>query len=100
MYKYSFKTKEVSHIFEGVTRVVNNSSVKIPCNKDKATVVELFDPPALFVGIPVEEMPDVVIMRINSDTTGVISISDKKVAYSIHENILYLRKTDYGAASY
>lgn len=90
MYKYNFKTKEVTHVFDKLKYVVNNSQLQIIVSKEDAVVVELFN--KLFVGIPVELLGNLTIGGWNSESTGYFFIEHEKVYFSIHDEILYLRK--------
>lgn len=92
MYKYSFQTKEMSHIFDNVKQVVNNSSFKIECPINKAKVVKMFDNETLFIAMDISVMPDVMIVGLNSDTTGNLMIDGYTIGFSVHDDILYLRK--------
>lgn len=89
MEKYNFQTKESAHIFDNINYVVDSNN-ELQCPADEAKVVKLFD--KLFVGIPAKYMGDVLIGGLNSDTTGYFLKGYNKVYFSIHEDILYLRK--------
>lgn len=90
MYKYNFQTKEVTHIFDNLKYVVNNSQLQITVSKEEAVVVELFN--QLFVGIPIELLGNLTIGGWNSESTGYFLIGYEKIYFSIHGEILYLRK--------
>jgi len=90
VYQFNFKTRKLSNIFNNVKYVVNNSSLEIECEKDEAVVVELFD--RLFVGIPVYKLGTLTIGNFNSETTGFFYVGHNKLYFSIHDDVLYLRK--------
>lgn len=90
MHYYNFKTKEINHAFDTLTHVVNNSFLHIPCTKEEASIVELFD--SLHIGIPIEKLSVGAIGGFNSETTGFFQKGYEKIYFSIHGNILYLRK--------
>jgi hypothetical protein len=90
MYKYDFQTKEITHVFDNLKYVVNNSQLQIKVSKKEAVVVELFN--QLFVGIPIELLGNLTIGGWNSESTGYFLIGYEKIYFSIHGEILYLRK--------
>lgn len=90
MYKYDFKTKSITHVFDKLKYVVNNSQLQITVSKEEAVVVELFN--QLFVGIPIELLGSLTIGGWNSENTGYFFIGYEKIYFSIHDEILYLRK--------
>lgn len=92
MLTFNFVTKQVGSIFDEITHVVNNSSfLKLNCEAEEAKVVKMFDG-NLMVALPVEKLGKVVILCLKSDTTGILQIGYQKVYFSIHGNILYLRR--------
>lgn len=90
MYKYNFQTKNVTHVFDKLKYVVNNSSLQITVSKKEAVVVELFN--QLFVGIPIELLGNLTIGGWTSENTGYFLIGCEKIYFAVHDEILYLRK--------
>lgn len=90
MYSYNFFTKEIKHTFDNIKYVVNNSSLPLSCDPDEATVVKLFE--NLHVAVPVQKLGKLTIGGWNSETTGYFVIGYNKIFFSIHNDILYLRK--------
>lgn len=93
MYNYDFKTKQIKHIFDSIRYVVNNSSLQIDCEPQECSVIAMFSNKALFVAMPIEKLGNVTIQGFNSDSTGLLSIKGYKIFFSIHEDVLYLRKS-------
>jgi len=90
MNTYNFNSKEAGHIFDNIKHVVDTKN-RIVCPVEEATVVNIFD--NLFVAIPVKYLGTIVIGGLNSETTGWFLKGYDKVYFSIHEDILYLRKS-------
>lgn len=96
MFTYNFETKEVKNVLDNVELIVNNSSIALKCSAKEATIVEMFDD-VLMIAMPISLLKEVIIceLTINSEgrPLGVMCINNKKVNFSIYQNILYLRKT-------
>lgn len=91
MYNYNFNTKVVKHVFDDIKYVVSAcDNLQMPCKKEDAVVVELFN--TLFVGITVENLGNLTIGGFNSETTGFFLVGYIKIYFSIHGEILYIRK--------
>jgi len=91
MIQYNFKTKEIANIFDSIKYVVNNScELTIECNEKDAKVVSLFN--QLFVGIPVEKLGKLTIGAFNSETTGYFISGYQRIYFSLHNDIMYIRK--------
>lgn len=93
MYNYDFKTKTLKHIFDNLRYVVNNSSLQIDCEPQECSVIAMFPNKALFVAMPIEKLGSVTIGGFNNDSTGFFVIKGYKIYFSIHEDVLYLRKS-------
>jgi hypothetical protein len=89
MNTYNFKTNKAGHIFDNIKYVVDSHNV-LTCPVEEASVVNLFD--RMFVAIPVKYLDNVVIGGLLSETTGYFLKGYDKMYFSIHEEILYLRK--------
>ena len=89
MNTYNFNTKETGNILDNIKYVVDNHDI-LTCPTEEACVVNLFD--RMFVGIPVEYLGTVVIGAFYSENTGYFLKGSDKIYFSIHDEILYLRK--------
>lgn len=90
MTKYNFVSKESSNVLDNIEFVVNNcNDIQLKCRPSEATVVSLFE--TLFVGYPIAILGEMSIGGFSSETTGWFLIGYKKIYFSIHNNILYLR---------
>jgi len=93
MYSYNFETKQLKHIFDNLRYVVNNSSLTIQCEPQECSVIAMFPNKALFVAMPIEKLGNVTIGGFQSESTGFLIIQGYKIYFSIHEDVLYLRKS-------
>ena len=89
MNTYNFNTKQAGHVFDNIKYVVDSHNV-LTCPVEEATVVSLFD--SLFVGIPVKYLDTIVIGGLISETTGYFLKGYNKIYFSIHNDVLYIRK--------
>jgi hypothetical protein len=53
----------------------------------------MFPNKALFVAMPIEKLGNVTIGGFQSESTGFFVIKGYKIYFSIHEDVLYLRKS-------
>lgn len=91
MNNYDFKTKQMTNLLDSIEYVVNNcDDICIPMTKQDAVIVELFD--KLFIGVPVERLGTINLISWTSEYTGTFMRGYRKISFSIHNNILYLRK--------
>lgn len=91
MNNYDFKTKQITNVLDSIQYVVNNcDEINIPMTKEDAVIVELFD--KLFIAAPIERLGTIHLISWTSVYTGTFMRGYKKIYFSIHEGILYLRK--------